>query len=160
VKYFLGVVNISMNEQAKVWIFGYQEQKMAVALPELIAVIHHPKLYELPYANTWNHQFSFWQNNIIPIIDINLRVKKKENYNKTKGVEESNILCIMAYLNHNNMISYGGFLSHTYPYDIHISNAMQHPLPPPQEAWKKMSYSCFMHDGDVIPIVNISKIFI
>lgn len=146
-----------MSDQAQAWILDNGQQKVSIAFAELVAVIQKPNVYTLPYAHSWSYCFAYWQNNIIPIVDLSTRLKTRTEapLSATQTNEEA-ILCILAYPVKEG-IAYGGFLSQALPYDININNDMACHLPAPE--WQTISRSCFSYKSEAIPIINISAMY-
>jgi len=145
-----------MSDQAQVWILDNGQKKVSIAFAELVAVIQKPTIYNLPYAHSWSYCFAYWQNNIIPIIDLSARLITKTEASLLSTTNKEDVLCILAYPVKEG-VAYGGFLTQALPYDININNDMACHLPAPE--WQAISRSCFSYQSEAIPILNISAMY-
>lgn len=146
-----------MSDQVSVWILDNGQQKVSIAFAELLAIVQKPTIYSLPYAHSWSYHFAYWQENIIPIIDLSARLTTKTEVSLLNTqTNKEDVLCILAYPL-KERVAYGGFLTQALPYDININNDMACPLPTPE--WQAISRSCFSYHSEAIPILNISAIY-
>jgi hypothetical protein len=73
---------------------------------------------------------------------------------------EQYLIAVVAYKrNAQDETRFGALKLASSPVGISVIQAPPHPLPQHPRGWKKLSLSCFEHEGNSIPILHLSNIF-
>lgn len=129
--------------------------RIAVGRLELVHIVESPEYFEVPKTPNYCTRVFFWNGRIIPIIDVSVLV------NKSPINSRANIVAIANYLNERTQeYEYGGIRLHDTPVLKRILN--EDGIQPSElpEKWKRLSVAAFKNKAEIVPIIDVSEIFL
>ena len=135
---------------------------MAVAIPELAAVVYRPRIHGLPLAPNGFPGFALWQGMVIPVLDFERRLGIGDATASGTGDFLGIVRFPLARPPQSSQppeIGFGGLRLAHPPITVTVSDDLAAPFPPPADLWPDLSWSCFQHQGVAVPILNLSLLF-
>lgn len=124
----------------------------AVGLRDMVHIIAEPKTFAIPKTPFYCHQTVLWQENIVPLVDLEGWLKGKPTENAKKYV------AIVAFLTQDE-INYGALSLSAPPKRIQVEDSQSCPLLETPILWKRISNACFNREGIATPILDLVTVF-
>ena len=138
-------------------IIEYQPQKYA-ALPvhTTIAILECPELVAVPGAHEFGLGMLNWQDRWISVIDLGALLHGTRSM--VAGAKP-NVMIVAYQTAPKQALQYGGIATMSLPATISVADEQQAPLPDDSLLWPVIAASCFMHEGQAIPVLDTSRLF-
>jgi len=145
-----------MTNTLEAWLLDGGTQPVALAPPELAAVVYQPRIHPLPLAPEGLPGFALWQGVVIPVMDLAWRAGGVA----AGGEEKRPFLGVARFADPNTgQVAFGGLLLNRPPVVIPVDDRLRCPYPEPIAFWREVSWSCFLHQGIPTPILKLSALF-
>lgn len=130
---------------------------MAIGEMEMMHIIpRKPYFHHVPLSPVYCHLVFLWQNEIIPVLDLNAYFDVGDD--DINDFER--FTCIINYSNENGKVSFGGLLLSSIPVRISVADEQACELPDDIRNLHYFSRSCFYTpDSGATPILNLSRLF-
>lgn len=137
----------------KAWLLDLGASNWAaVGARELLHLIDTPLTYEIPYTPAYCRRAVFWQDRLLPVMDVAGRL----GYEMQSGP----FLAVVGYqLVRGEFPQFGALTLASPPRQVAVSDEQACVLPEEALRWKTLAISCFDHQGNAVPVLNLSKIF-
>jgi chemotaxis signal transduction protein len=147
-----------MASKQDAWLLERGTRRVAVAPLELAAVIYRPRLHALPLTPLGFPGFALWQGAVVPVVDLELLARMGQGGGPTN--REAEFLGVLRYPRQDaNPIAFGALLLDRPPLPVTVEDDQAAPFPDPFGLWSGISWSCFRHAGDAVPILNLVDLF-
>jgi chemotaxis signal transduction protein len=145
------------------WILSLENvQQVAIGQLEMIHLLPSPELFKIPDTPDYCHYMVFWQNELIPVMDVLTRAGIKSNFaNKLWNRKDQDFyVAIIGYESESfSLPQYGGIFLAKKPVTMMVNNDQNSLLPEEPEGWQDISTSCFSYKNNIIPILNLADLF-
>ncbi|MDY6994256.1 MAG: hypothetical protein SVR94_16860 [Pseudomonadota bacterium] len=141
---------------ARAWFLDFgQGFRAAVGLHEMSQVLLSVTLFKLPCTPQYCQEVFIFQNRILPVLDI-VSLFHGGAINRSAA----NIIGVALYqAQPHQPVHYGGFYLEVMPSNIVVSDDQAAHLPDEKHYWRPFTASCFTHEGEAIPILNLAAFF-
>lgn len=129
-------------------------QLAAVGARQMLHVIETPRLLEIPETPPHCRQVLIWEDNLLPVMDLRAWLGLAD------AAGAPAFAGITAYQEHPGAPARSGalFLA-AMPTRIQVDDEHACELPEQPAGWQHLALSCFMHQGQAVPILNLTYIF-
>jgi chemotaxis signal transduction protein len=140
--------------KSRAWLLDFGSGlQAAVGYNEMWQILMSPKLFKIPCTPEYCDQVLIFQDRILPVLDMSYLLKGKKSI-------KHDIIGIALYQDQpNHPINYTGLHLASIPKSIYVSDDQMCDLPKEQQCWAPFTLSCFSHDNQAIPIINLTYIF-
>ncbi len=128
--------------------------RAAVGARQMLHTVDAPRLLEIPGTPPHCRQTLIWEDDILPVMDLGawLDVPVAPGAPVFAG--------IAAYQQRPGApAQYGALRLAGMPTRIQVDDDRACALPEQPTGWQRVAMSCFAHDGQAVPILNLSRIF-
>lgn len=143
-------------EPVLAWILDLGRERMgAVGGGEMVHLLtEKPRTFEIPRSPRYARRVFIWQDRIVPLLDILHRVEGEPMDGDVgtvgivryrPGPEEPALL--------------GGVRLAGVPSRAQVSDEQACALPDEAKPWRRFAVSCFEHDGEPIPVLDLPRLF-
>lgn len=141
---------------ARAWLLDFgQGFRAAVGLHEMSQVLLSVTLFKLPCTPQYCQDVFVFQNRILPVLDL---VSLFNGCAINRSAD--NIIGVALYqAQPDQPVHYGGFYLEVMPASIVVSDEQAAHLPEKKQYWQPFSASCFLYEGEAIPILNLAAFF-
>lgn len=123
-----------------------------VGTRELLHLIDAPATYEIPYTPQYCRRVVFWQDRMLPVLDIPAKLGG--------APQQAPFLAVVGYQRKRGEYpQFGALMLASPPQQLEVSDEQACPLPEEKHGWDKLAISCFDHHGDAVPVLNLARIF-
>jgi len=133
---------------------------VAIGERELVHVADIPNtLFEIPRAPAHCRKLMIWQGNVVPLLDLALRLPEADAPSRAAKISGSAI--ITGYNPAPGVTAYGAIFHRGTPTRALVDDNQAAPLPARPLEWRTLAHSCF-HDANKgpVPILNLARIFL
>ena len=130
-----------------------------IALPThtTYALIENPEAAPVPGAASHAYGLLTWQDMRLPMIDVNALLHADSG---AKPASAPRYALIVAYQRQVlGPLAYGAIGLSELPYTVLIGDEAQCALPTDSGLWPLLALSCFLHEGQAVPILNTTRLF-
>ncbi len=128
--------------------------RAALGERQMLHFVDAPQLLEIPETPPHCHQVLIWQDNILPVMDLGAWL------GVSAAPDELAFTGIAAYQEHPEQPpQYGALLLAGIPTRVQVNDDQVCELPGQPRGWQYLAMSCFTHDDQAIPILNLPSIF-
>lgn len=126
--------------------------KAAVGRRELLHLIDVPKTFVVPCTPSYCHKIVFWQERLLPVMDIASRL--------CGTAQEAQFIAVIGYQQkRGDSPQFGALLLASTPLQVAVSDEQACTLPENPQGWDELAISCFEYDGDALPVLNLNRLF-
>jgi hypothetical protein len=139
--------------QMNAWILDFgMGYTAAVGGREVLHLIDIPASYVVPCTPAYCNSVLFWQNRVLPLMDMASRVGDVAlqapfaavvGYQKARG----------------EFPQFGAIQLLSPPVHVAVDDEQACELPPEAEIWRDLSISCFKYQGRAVPVLNLNRLF-
>lgn len=142
--------------EAKAWLLPLDEQLLAATGEfEISQIITEPQLYPVPGAPAHCNRVCNWQNRLLPVLDLATWLRGNGSVMRDRSV-----VAIAAYREESDALpNYGGLLLAATPRQITVDDNQACPLPARPVNWPRIAISCFRHQDQAVPIIDLGTVF-
>jgi len=142
--------------KSRAWLLDFGKGlQAAVGLHEIFQVLLSAELFQIPCTPVYCSEVLITRKRILPVLDISSLLEGKQFLSI-----QNEIIGIATYQDDlKHTISYAGLRLATLPVSIFVDDDQACELPREQEVWQPFSYSCFYHEGQAIPVLNLRTLF-
>ena len=127
---------------------------VAVGELEMVHIVQSPELFDIPHTPFYCSQVLFWQNNIIPVMDL---LAWLEGYAIPRMHD---MIGIFTYQQQPDApLDFGALPIVSIPARAQVGDEQACELPTHPLGWRELSISCFSDNYRVIPILDLPYIF-
>jgi len=143
-------------ETSRAWLLDFgRGVKAAVGSHEMSHVMLSAELFDVPYTPVFCNEVLFWQDYILPVLDVPSFLTKQKIIRTHSGV-----VGIAIYQESpEKPLTYAGLHLAETPNIIFVSDGQACELPPQMKEWAPITISCFKHKNDAIPIIDLAVLF-
>jgi chemotaxis signal transduction protein len=129
-------------------------QRAAIGERELYHLIHAPKVHTVPSTPRHCSRVVLWEEQILPLWDLAAWLSG------TPPVEVVPVVAVVAYQrSRRERPEFGTLALAAPPVRLAVRNEQACGLPEAMPAWKALAISCFAHQGQPIPIIDLARMF-
>jgi hypothetical protein len=130
-----------------------------IALPPhtVFALIEQPTFVEVPGAVAHAYGLLVWQNNRVPLLDLNSLLHSGADIKLTSAPPYALIVAYQSAA--RGPVAYGAIGLVQLPQTISVGDNDQCELPTDSKLWPQLALSCFKYEGCAVPILNTSRLF-
>jgi len=126
--------------------------RAAVGARELMHLIDVPKTFSVPYTPHYCHRVVAWQGQLLPVMDIAARLGNDS--------QNERFVAVVAYQQYSGAQPQFAALSLVAsPRQISVSDEQACGLPENFQPVSGFAISCFEHQGEAIPVLNLNRLF-
>jgi len=127
---------------------------VAIGQFELIHIIDEPDYMSIPQAPDYCKDVVLWNNNIVPVMSL------ASWLTSCLQVDNTGVVAIVVYQDDQGKHKFGGIKLSSPPIQAKVNNSQQCQLTDDLDKWRKVSLSSFKSKtGDIVPIIDVSKLF-
>ena len=140
--------------ESNAWLLTFNNKdSVAIGEKELLHIITEPELHYVPKAKKYCQNIISWQDQILPVTNINGYVNNSE-------AKLSNIIGIVAYRpTDTDEIKYSAIDLTGIPKKITVNDEQACQITDEIKQWKPYSVACFNYNDKATPIINLSAFF-
>lgn len=152
----LSPTTIVIFMQSRAWLLNFgRGMQAAVGLREVFQVLLSADLFQVPCTPVYCSEVLITRKRILPVLDMPSLLEGKRFLSI-----QNEIIGIATYQDdRKHAMSYAGLRLATLPVGIFVNDEQACDLPKEQIAWSPFSYSCFYHEGQIIPVLNLKTLF-
>lgn len=122
---------------------------------ELLHLVEQPQLSELPLAPRHCRNVLMWQGQLLPVWDVRAWIDHDEAAERAIP-----IVGIVAYQSRRGEIpKYGALMLDEPPKRTLVADSQACRLPVDQTGWDRIAVSCFLHEGEAVPVLDLPRMF-
>ena len=135
------------------WVLDFGlSYKVAVGGRELLHLIDVPVTFVVPYTPAFCHKVVSWQGRLLPVMELACRFGGE--------VKEAQFIAVIGYQNkRGEQPQFGAIALTAPPKQISVSDDQACGLPDSRQGLSAWTISCFEHQGDTVPVLNLNKLF-
>ena len=139
------------------WLLDFGNFQAAVGAPEMLHLLDTPKLYGVPGSPAYCQQVLIWQNHILPVMDLSVRLS--HHLPPHPGTERK-LVGIVAYETTTEVSTqFGSLLLDAIPRQIVVEDEQACPKDQQTQRLGSFVISCFTDGSRVIPILDLTYVF-
>jgi chemotaxis signal transduction protein len=141
--------------EATAWIV-HLESGLCLALGEheMVHFVEHPVLADIPHTPAHCHHVLRWEGELLPVLDLAAWLTGQPVDRSQAAVS------IVRWQAHpESALQYGALLCTGIPQKVRVTDAQACDLPGQPSRWQDVALSCFQHNGQPVPIVDVPHIF-
>ncbi len=140
---------------ATAWILHFDSGFCAaVGEREMTHIVETPTLTDIPQTVSHCQQVLLWEGETLPVIDLTAWLTGQPAERSRAAVG------IVGWQKQPSVApQYGALLFNGIPQKVQVHDDQVCDLPQQPSGWKAVAISCFMYQGEPIPILDISHIF-
>ncbi len=144
------------QESAAVLLAAGEAGMAAIARHEFVEVIAEAKSFHVPAAPPDCDRLVRWRGELIPVVDLRCLTEGAA----TAASPDRHLALVVTYQpKAGESLRYACLWLRDYPRAITVNDNQSCDLPPGRERWLEISRCSFLHDGDVVPILDLPRIF-
>lgn len=121
---------------------------------ELLHLVEHPELFEVPLAPHHCRHVLAWQGQLLPVWDLHAWLEGESSAQTTP------LVVIVGYqLHHGEMPKFGGITLLEPPQRTYVADSQVCPLPSDVAGWCDIALTAFMHQDQAVPILDLPRMF-
>jgi len=130
-----------------------------IALPVHAGVelVEQPQVVPVPGMPHFCRGLVAWQGRQLPLIDLQAYLHQPAA--APVATPYSHVLVVAYQGAPGQPIEYGALCAPLLVRMIEVTDSQQCPLPAGQDCWTNITLSCFMHQGQAIPVLDPARIF-
>lgn len=138
---------------ANAWLLDFGDAcRAAVGARELLHLIDAPVTFEIPLAPAYCHQVVKWQDRLLPVLDMSMRLGG--------APQMGAFLAVVGYQQRRGEFpQFGALRLSAPPRQLSVGDDQSCALPETADAWQPWVISCFEQRGQAIPILNLGRVF-
>lgn len=139
--------------QANAWLLNFGDScRAAVGTRELLHLVDAPETFVVPCAPDYCNRVVLWQERLLPVMDMAARLGAASSH--------APFLAVVAYQKaRGEYPQFAALMLATPPQQLQVSDEQACPLPVQGNAWQELTISCFEHQGEPIPVLNLNLLF-
>lgn len=143
-----------MNE-APAWLINIGEGRtVGTGALELLHLVEQPELFEVPFAPPHCKRVLLWQGQLLPVWEIAAWL----NHDST--TDKIPLIAIVGYqLRRGDMPKFGAIALSEPPVRTRVSDSQGCELPADQAGWSQIALTAFLHEGQPVPVLNLTRMF-
>jgi chemotaxis signal transduction protein len=141
---------------SRAWLLDFgRGLQAAVGLHEIFQVLLSVELFQVPCTPVYCSEVFILRKRILPVLDIPSLLEGKRFLSM-----QNEIIGIAAYQDiFKKAMGYAGLRLATLPVNIIVSDEQACTLPRELAVWQPFVYSCFYHEGQAIPVLDLETLF-
>ena len=145
------------DRTAESWLLRTPSLTVAIAVPELAAVVFEPVLRQLPHAPAAAHRFLVWREQVVPILCLDSLAGLS-----APSPDSTRHLAILSFFGGDGgrSLGHGGLLLTKPPESVAVTDAMACPLPDPTAFWGSRALACFRYQERAVPVLDLQRLFV
>ena len=135
------------------WVLDFgMGNRAAVGARELFHLIDVPISFIVPCTPAYCRRVLFWHGKLLPLMDLASRMGEAE--------QEAPYIAVVGYqLKRGDYPQFGALQMVSPPSQVTVSDAQACEIPEDLKGWHSLAISCFEHNGDAVPILNLNRVF-
>lgn len=126
--------------------------KAAVGGRELLHLIDVPTIFPVPHTPLYCRSVVFWQERLLPVMDIAARL--------SGATQNAHFIAVIGYQQkRGDPPQFAALQLASPPSHVAVSDEQACSLPENVRGWDELAISCFEHQGDVLPVLNLNRLF-
>lgn len=124
----------------------------AVGLRELLHLVDTPASFAVPCTPAHCRRVVLWQERLLPVMDIAVRLGHTSS--------AASFLGVVGYQRQRGeQPQFGALALASPPRQLAVTDDQACRLPEENGLWRELAISCFEHQGEPIPVLNLNRIF-
>ena len=121
---------------------------------ELLHLVEQPQLQEVPLAPHHCRNVLAWQGELLPVWDVRAWLDHADL------TEHAPLVGIVGYQSRRGEIPrFGAVILAEPPKRTLVADSQACALPADQPGWEKIAISCFEHEGEAVPVLDLTRMF-
>ncbi len=139
--------------RANAWLLDFGHDLYgAVATRVLLHLLDKPKVFSVPCTPSYCRQAVFWQDRLLPVMDIAARLGN--------APQQPDLLAVACYMDPvEGTPRFGALALAAAPVPIQVNDNASCALPNQPAGWNRLALSCFDHQSRPVPILHLGHIF-
>jgi chemotaxis signal transduction protein len=141
--------------EATAWIVHFEGGfQAAVGGREMLHIIVSPLLEDVPQTPVTCQRVLIWENDILPVMDLTAWLM-----NRPAACDNVLVGIVGWQPQEGATPQYGALLFSAIPRKVRLNDEQVCDLPTQPPEWLDVAISCFLHEGQAIPILDIPWLF-
>lgn len=150
--------SMSKVEAALACVLEYASgAQIALPIHAGVELVEHPRVVPVPGMPRFCLGLVAWQGRQLPLV--NLQAYLQETGTSQAMAASSHVLVVAYQTARGRPIEYGALCAPFLVRMVEVSDRQQCPLPDPRETWADLAISCFLHQGQAVPVLDPARIF-
>jgi hypothetical protein len=120
-------------------------------------LIENPSFVVVPAAARYGYGLLAWQGLWLPLLDLHALLQTDTCVERTVAPRYALVLAYQCAA--GRPVEYGAIALTTLPQTIVVGDEAQCELPTDSMRWPLLASSCFLHEGQAIPILDTAQVF-
>lgn len=134
-----------------------QGRRVALPVHTTYALVEKPAFVEVPGGARYAYGLLTWQEDRLPLLDLDTLLHPDQ---RARPLAAPNYALVLAYQREpKGPLAYGTIALATLPQTIEIGDEAQCELPGDSRLWPLLALSCFLHEGQAVPILDTGRLF-
>lgn len=142
-------------KESPAWLLNIGSGKLVGAGErELLHLVEQPELFEVPMAPRHCMRVLAWQGQLLPVWDLHAWLEPGSVTDKVP------LVVIVGYQSHRREIpKFGAMILAEPPVRTWVADSQACTLPSDQPGWNQVALSCFMHEDNAVPVLDLPRMF-
>ncbi len=128
--------------------------RVAVGGRELVHLLYEPQSYLVPMTPRHVRRVVSWQERLLPLVDLASWLGDRRPQTELK------VVGVFAYQFHpGEEPQYGALRLAAPPTRLAVGDDQACDFPEPTSAWESVAISCFEHEGERFPILDLRRVY-
>lgn len=141
----------------RAWLLDFGHGFLAaVADHEMSQIRMEPSFNKVPFSPEYCDHVAIIGKYILPVIDLAVLLGGEE----CKREEDPEVLGVAVYQEKQGAtLEYIGLVMAAMPQSLNVADSQACPLPDDIPLWQDISLSCFVHEGNPVPVLDLAHLF-
>jgi len=144
------------SKTSKAWLLTFgKDYRAAVGAHEMTHVLLDMDYHKVPCSPSYCDTVVIWEKHILPVLDVPSLLEKDSNVRY-----QHRILGVAIYQEDpTHPLIYNALSLITMPENILVEDSNACELPSHLSHWKEFAISCFLYEGEAVPVLDLNYLF-
>jgi chemotaxis signal transduction protein len=141
--------------EATAWIV-HLDSRLCLALGEheIVHFVERPVFEDIPHTPAHCHQVLLWEGELLPVLDLAAWLT-----DQPVARPQAAVSIVRWQAGAETALQYGALLCTGIPQKVRVKDEHGCDLPAQPSGWQDVAISCFTHNGQPVPIVDVPYVF-
>ena len=133
-------------------------EQIALPIHAGVELVEQPRVTAVPGMPHFCLGLLHWQGRRLPLVDLQAYLEALPGMLPLPR-HPAHVLVVAYQVARGQPIEYGAFCAPKLVRMVQVSNEQQCPLPSVNPIWPRVAMSCFLHQGQAVPVLDPAQIF-